>query len=269
MRSINRKSSPKGVDLEKYRSSNTGWNDLAKEDYAQLRKQLHGEFSGLCAFCERPVPQQRQPGPVEHFRPRNPATYSQVLHFGADLTFDWRNLMYACSDCQARKDNKWPGTLTIQSEMLIDWHLAQRAAQDGWTYAPVSADEGYVNPNRNCAVPAEDYFEYDDIQCVVAPSRSLPEDQRSKALRTIFDIGLDDDALSRERLIHIKEILQHLNSKGTRMRAQELDQLIERHRRRDLKDTKPNAYGPAVRFTGMVLFAAQEEWFQPVQSEID
>ena len=117
MRGVNRKSPPKGADLESYRSSNAVWSDLAarqnpqaQRNYDSLRKRLHGEFSGLCAFCERPVPQRKRPGPVEHFRPRNPATGSQQSHFGTDLTFDWLNLMYACPECQTEKGNKWPGT---------------------------------------------------------------------------------------------------------------------------------------------------------------
>ena len=123
MRGVNRSSAPRGVDLESYRRSNARWNDLAdgqnpqaKRDYHALRSRLHGEFSGLCAFCERPVPRQGQPGPVEHFRPRNPDTSSQGSHFGADLTFDWLNLMYACPECQREKRNNWPGTLTAQQE---------------------------------------------------------------------------------------------------------------------------------------------------------
>ena len=268
MRGVNRSPSPKGVDLESYQRSNAGWSDLAggqdpqsKRDYRLLRRRLDREFSGLCALCERPVPQGRQPGPVEHFRPRNPATGSQLSHFGADLTFDWLNLMYACPECQTRKDNKWPGTLAAQRDALIDAGLAQRAANDGWAYVPVSVDVGYVNPNGTADVPAEDYFEYDEIHCRISPSQNLPAGQRSKALRTIYDIELDASLLSVGRRVYIEEIKQHLNSKGTRRRAQEVGELVTRHRRRDPNDMKPSAYGPAVRFTGLVLFAFQEGWF--------
>ena len=268
MRGVNRSSSPRGVNLKLYQHPNAEWSDLAggqnaqaKQDYERLRKRLHGEFSGLCAFCERRVPQKKQPGPIEHFRPRNPATGSQQSHFNADLTFDWLNLMYACPECQTGKGNKWPGTLTTQHEGEIDRELAQRAAGDGWTYVPVSVGDGYVNPNGTAADLAEDYFEYDDVRVRVFPSRNLPEGQRSKAIRTIYDIGLDGDSLSRERRIHIEEIRQHLNSKGTQRKAKEMGELVRRHRRRNLKDTKPSAYGPAVRFTGLVLFAFQEGWF--------
>ena len=268
MRGVNRSPSPKGVDLETYQRTNAGWSDLAggqdpqsKGDYGLLRRRLHREFSGLCAFCERPVPQGRQPGPVEHFRPRNPDTGSQWSHFGADLTFDWLNLMYACPECQTRKGNKWPGTLAAQRDALIDAEIAQRAAEDGWAYVPVSVDVGYVNPNGTADVPAEDYFEYDEIHCRISPSQHLPEGQRSKPLRMIYDIELDDSLLSVGRRVYIEEIKQHLDSKGTRRKAQEVGKLVSGHRRRDPEDMKSSAYGPAVRFTGLVLFAFQEGWF--------
>ena len=226
-----------------------------------MRRRLHGEFSGLCAFCERPVPRRGHPGPVEHFRPRNPVTGSQLSHFGVDLTFDWLNLMYACPECQDKKGNNWPGTLATQDEGLIAGKLAQRAANNGWTYVLVSVGDGYVNPNGTAADPAEDYFEYEELQCRISPSRNLPEGQRSRSLRTIYDIGLDGPALAQQRRIHIEELRQHLDAKGTRRKSQEVSKLVGRHRRRGLKEVKPSAYGPAVRFTGLVLFAFQEGWF--------
>ena len=126
---------------------------------------------------------------------------------------------------------------------------------------PVSVDDGYVNPNGTAGDPAEDYFEYEEFHCSISPSKNLPEDQRSRSLRTIYDIGLDGLSLSQQRRIHIEELRQHLEAKGTRRKSQEVDRLISRHRRRQLKDVKPGAYGPAVRFTGLVLFAFRAGWF--------
>ena len=267
MRGVNRSSSPREVDLGSYQVSNAVWaslagkrNQQAKRDYDLLRKRLHGEFSGLCAFCERLVPRGGQPGPVEHFRPRNPVTGSQQSHFGADLTFDWLNLMYACPECQAKKGNKWPGTLTTQDEGLIDGELTQKAGNDGWTYVPVSVDEGYVTPNGTGANAAENYFEYEVLQCSISPAQNLPEDQRSRSLRTIYDIELDSPSLSQQRRAHIEELKQHLEVKGGRRRDQEARKLVDRHRRRGTRDVKPNAYWPAARFTGLVLFAFQKGW---------
>ncbi|MCY4558776.1 MAG: hypothetical protein OXF79_20840 [Chloroflexi bacterium] len=173
----------------------------------------------------------------------------------------WLNLMYACPECQTRKGNKWPGTLKAQDEQAIDRGLSQLATSDGWSYLPVSVDVGYVNPN-GIDDPAEGYFEYDEVEYRIAPSRDLPDDRRSKALRTIFDIGLDEESLSQERRNHIDVIKQYLESKGTRRRTEEIGALVSRHRRRKLKDTKPSAYGPSVRFTGLVLFAHQHGWLE-------
>ena len=268
MRGINRSSPARGVNLRSYQRSNAGWGDLAglgtpqaERDYGLLRRRLHGDFSGLCAFCERAVPRRGQPGPVEHFRPRNPATGSQVSHFGADLTFEWLNLVYACPKCQDAKGNKWPGTMVPHAERLIDGMLAQMAGNEGWTYVPVPVADGYVDPSGAGIDPAEGYFEYDQLDCRISPSRDLPDDRRSKALRTIYDVGLGGASLSQERRIHIEVLRRHLNDKGTQRRSQEVGRLVGRHRRRGLPDVKPSAYEPAVRFTGLILYASREGWF--------
>ena len=258
-----------GVDLGSYQRSNSPWSAIASRltpqaarDYDLLLRRLHGEFSGLCAYCERVVRSKRgQPGPIDHFRPRNPVTGSQQLHFGTDLTFDWLNMMYSCPECQKQKDNEWPGTLLPHGEALVDGELTQRAANSRWTYKSVPVSDGYVNPNQNAGIPAQDYFEYNKVDCSIAPSRNLPEDQRSKALRTIYDIGLEDALLSQERRIHIEELRQHIDGKGARRKSQEMDKLIGRHQRRRPNDMKLSAYVPAVRFTGLVLFAFREGWF--------
>ena len=269
MRDVNRGSPPAGVDLGSYQRSNSTWSALASRqtpqaarDYHLLLGRLHSEFSGLCAYCERIVRSKRgQPGPIDHFRPRNPATGSQHLHFGSDLTFDWLNLMYACPGCQDRKGNKWPGTLSPGVEASVDGALTQRAADGGWTYRSFPVRDGYVDPNQTVGIPAQDYFDYDNLHCSIVPSRNLPEDQRSRAFRTIYDIGLEDTLLSQERRIHIEELRQHIDGKGVRRKSQEIARLVDRHRRRRPNDMKSSAYGPAVRFTGLVLFASDEGWF--------
>ena len=269
MRSIGRGSSPAGVDLSSYQRANSTWGVLAngqtpqsKSDYRALRQRLHQEFSGLRAYCERKVRSRRgQPGPIDHFRPRNPGIGSQLSNFGAEMTFVWLNLVYACSDCQAQKGNKWPGTLVPLNEQLINNFLAQRASQDGWVYTPVAVADGYVDPNRGGGTPAQDYFEYSNQNGSIAASRSLGSGQRSKALRTIFDIGLENPTLSQERLSHIQELRSHVAGKGAQRQAQEIRMLVDRHRRRRPSDTKNSAFAPAVRFTGLVLFASQNGWF--------
>ena len=269
MRGVNRSSPPLGVDLSSYQRSNSTWSALASRqtpqsmrDYDLLLRRLHGEFSGLCAYCERIVRRKTgQPGPIDHFRPRNPATGSQLLHFGTDLTFDWLNLMYACPACQDQKANKWPGTRPSQDEALVDGVLTQRAANSQWTYKSVPVSDGYMNPNQNGGIPAQDCFEYDSAHCSINPSQNLSDDQRSRALRTICDIGLDDTSLAEERLIHLEELREHINGKGTRRKSQEVGKLVSRHLRKRPEDMKSSAYGSAVRFTGLVLFAYHEGWF--------
>ena len=87
-----------------------------------------GKFKDLYLNSAVTYPcQGGHPGPVEHFRPRNPATGSQLSHFGADLTFNWLNLMYACPECQDKKGRNWPGTLVTQNEQLTDGELTQMA----------------------------------------------------------------------------------------------------------------------------------------------
>ena len=269
MRGVNRGSPPAGVDLGSYRRSNSAWSALASRqtpqaarDYHLLLSRLHAEFNGLCAYCERIVRKKRgQPGPIDHFRPRNPVTGSQHLHFSSDLTFDWFNLMYACPECQVRKGNKWPGTLSHGDEASVDGVLTERSASDGWTYRPVPVSDGYVDPNQTVGVPAQDYFEYDTLHCSIVPSQNLPDDQRSRAFRTIYDIGLEDASLAQERRIHMEELKRHIDGKGIRRKSQEVARLVARHCRRKPNDMKSSAYSPAVRFTGLVLFAFHEGWF--------
>ena len=269
MRGIHRSPSPRRVNLRPYQQTNSTWSALAggqttqsKNDYDALRKSLLEEFNGLCAYCERQVRRRRgEPGPIDHFRPRNPDTGSQASHFGADLTFDWRNLVYSCSVCQTRKANKWPGTLALWKEAAIDQTLDSMAHANGWTYTPVPVAEGYVDPSYAVGMSAEDYFEYDELDASITPSRALNEEQRSRALRTILDIGLDDGSISQDRHGHIQAIKTYVKSKGTQRATQEISRLVNRHQRRSRNDTKESAFGPAVRFTGLVLFASANGWF--------
>ncbi len=269
MRGVKRTPAPSEANLSSYQQSNAKWEDLAdrqtqqaKDDYHALRSKLHREFSGLCAYCERKVPQGGQPGPLDHFRPRNPSTGSQQSHFGTDLTFEWLNLMYACPQCQTNKDNKWPGTLSTHREALINAFLTTAAVGEGWTYVPVLANTGYVDPNINSGDATEHCFTYSATDCTIFASPLLPDDQRSKARRTIHDIKLDDSELARERGAHIEEIMQHVNGVGRRRKLQAIARLMTKHERRSLEDTRPGAYEPAARFTGLILFAFQNDWFQ-------
>ena len=261
MHSVKRNPPPAGVDLVSYEQSGSTWNTLSKEDYAKVLAQLCYEFGGLCAYCERKVRKRRgQPGPVDHFKPRNPPTGSQTVHFGSDMTFKWLNLVYACTDCQSEKSNKWPGTMVPHAEALIYQLLEQQAKSDGWTYTDPSVSEGYVDPSDNTGASAQSFFEYDPQTCQIAPSQVLDNHHRSRALRTIQDIGLGGTELSQERLAHLMEVKQHITNKGTRNTSQEAARLFDQHERRGLGDTKASAYEVPARFTGLIMFAYQSGW---------
>ena len=268
MRSVRRSPSPRGVNLGEYQRSNRGWsalagaqNEASRRDYGALCQRLSEDFSGLCAYCERKVRRRRdEPGPVDHFRPRNPEIGRQLSQFGADLTFVWHNLMHACSDCQKQKDNKWPGTLAGWKESLIDVELGNRAFSAGWTYKPVTVADGYVDPNETSGLAAENYFQYHRQDGSIGPSWAVSEELRSKALRTILDLGLDDVGLSTARYKHIQDLKDHIADKGTQRAAEEINRQVSRHRRRDRKDMRGSVAGPAVRFTGLVMFAASNGW---------
>ena len=261
MRSVKRNTPPAGVNLVSYEQSGSTWDDLAKEDYVKLLVQLRNEFGALCAYCERKVRKRKgQPGPVDHFRPRNPATGTQTIHFGSDMTFKWLNLVYACADCQNEKSNKWPGTMVPHAETLINQLLEQEAKSNGWAYAYPPVSEGYVDPSENTGALAQSFFEYDPQTCQIAPSHLLANHHRSRALRTIKDLGLGGMELSQERLAHLMEIKQHIADKGSRGSSQEAARLCDQHERRGLGDTKASAYGVPARFTGLIMFAYQNGW---------
>ena len=204
MRGIDRNSAPASVDLTSYQQTSSTWNDLAgcltpraKQDYIALCEHLRYVFGGLCAYCERLVKGvSGQIGPVDHFRPRNPTSGPHQSVFGADLTFELLNLMFACPECQDSKSNKWPGTLEPGAEAQIDSQLTQAAADNNWSFTPVSAEEGYVNPNLNTGAPAQDYFEYNESDCSISPAQNVSNKERSKALRTIHDIALGDPGIA-------------------------------------------------------------------------
>ena len=114
-----------------------------------------------------------------------------------------------------------------------------------------------MSPNKN-GVPSENYFVYDASDCTVSPSDALVSNQRSRALRTLYDIGLGSAELAHERADHIEHVKTYLANKGTRRRAADLVRLMARHESRT-KDG--GAYGePPVRFTGLVLFAYDNNW---------
>ena len=267
MRGIQRSTEPPKANLPAYRSSGSTWSALAgarnaaaKKAYRALIVSLQRDFSRLCAYCEQKVPKEgKGKGTVDHFRPRNPVTGTQQSNFGDDLTFDWLNLMYACANCQRNKDNKWPGTLLPNDEMVTTVQLAASARVSGWAYAPVSTLAGYVDPNSNSGQNAEDCFGFDNSGHI-SPSSGLQQAEKSKALRTMFDLGLDTTPLRLARDRHLKNLRDHIRNKGTLRAASELRRQIDRHRDKDKMTLRDTAYGPPVQFTAYVLHAYRNGW---------
>lgn len=261
MRRITRSQPPGTINLDQYRRQNNYWADLATgHDYPTLVNALKKEFGGICAYCEGFVQPRGNPGPVDHFRPRNPAVGSQESHFGQNLTFEWPNLMYACSKCQKAKDNKWPGTSGQWGEGLVNALLSNEAVEEGWVYTAVTVAEGYVNPNEGEQNGAEMFFEYRSNGKIL-PSTQISDSLRSKARRTIYDIQLNESVLLQERETHYVEILQFLDSKGDLRRVSELQRQVTRHQKRNVKDSLGTAYNPPVKHTGFILYAHQNGWF--------
>ena len=98
---------------------------------------------------------------VDHFRPlsRYPA-----------LAYEWTNWVFSCYRCNA--DNK----------------------RDGWP--PL----GYVDPSASDAQERpEQYFDYDVLTGEIVPRAGLTSGARTKALRTIDDLGLNKIDVLRDR----------------------------------------------------------------------
>ena len=261
MRSIPRSQPPATINFNQYRRQSKDWADWAtSQDYPRLVDVLREEFGGICAYCEGFVRPRSNPGPVDHFRPRNPAVGSQEVHFGRNVTFEWSNLMYACPKCQKAKDNKWPGTGIQLGEDLVNVCLSNGAANEGWIYTAVTVTEGYVNPNEGKHISSEDFLEYQKYGNIL-PSTRINDSLRSKAKRTIYDIQLNESVLVQERENHYAEIAQFVDSKGELRRVTELQRQVARHRRRKLKDSLRTAYNPPVKHTGFILYAHQNGWF--------
>lgn len=83
--------------------------------YKVAKKALWERQHGKCAFCERAENPFNQP--VEHFRPKAAADDFDGTNWGDRvtshywwLTWTWRNLFFACDDCNAtgRKGNRFP-----------------------------------------------------------------------------------------------------------------------------------------------------------------
>lgn len=75
-------------------------NAVNKYRHAQIKDALESLFYGKCAYCESKIKQVAYPQ-IEHYRPKSKFP---------DLTFEWENLLLACSVCNSteHKGNNFP-----------------------------------------------------------------------------------------------------------------------------------------------------------------
>ena len=265
--------------LAEYQGTKKKWDDLDSGHKICIKEALREEFAELCAYCEekvpgqtklgpkvgpgqqeeKTVPGQTKPGPIEHFRPRNPITGTQEQLFGADFTFDPLNLFYCCVHCQLAKDNKWPGTWPTHVEDLVNGVLRDKAKKDGWEFVPVRPEIGYVCPNGDQPRPAEDFFRYHQNGRIV-PNESLGCEERSRALRTIYDLGLNDCDLMERRRKHLENLnIILLEAKGRKKMESQRRRIYKKHKY--LNDVTPKSnYEVEVQFTRYILCAFEEKW---------
>ena len=89
---------------------------------ARIYKSDGAPFYGKCAYCECDI-RVNHPGDIEHFRPKNGVTEENrqpVQVLAADgsatphpgyywLAYEWRNLLFACEDCNRPSTGKTAG----------------------------------------------------------------------------------------------------------------------------------------------------------------
>jgi len=226
-------------DYQNNAQTQASWDDFAKSHYyGTIRNALHRYFVGLCAYCEIIV-SRGTIGPVEHFRPRSPQSGTQPIHFGADHTFDWMNLKYACSCCQQIKANKWPGIGYDMSNLQL------RAKMEGWAYLAPNAVDGYVDPDLESTDATVGFFDFDTGGRISARD-TLNDQQRSKAWRTICDLQLNERKcegkridLPNERLQQLAIVTHYLFGFGRRRRAAEKSRYCSPFHHSDTKRKPP------------------------------
>ena len=190
MRSVNGLASPECLETFKndpVHRNNAGeyeWN-LTPAEHSDLMRALVHQFpandraDGICAYCEKQCDRRSNRfddhhAEADHFRPRK---------YFRPLMFEWDNLMLVCRQCNQSKGKQFPGKTD-------DWAINESSAEAlslGKSYMSPSEVQGYVNPREP---DPERYFEFDPAGKVV-PSPSLPDEEWSKAKRTINDFDLN------------------------------------------------------------------------------
>ena len=129
------------------RPTDSRWRDF--------REDLGQPFRLQCGYCESTCR-----GQVDHFRPKS--TFPE-------LVYEWSNWIFACSDCNQAKGDKWP-------------------------------EEGYVDP---CAASEScrpgNHFTFDTETGEIIPLDDLDQSRREKAMTMIDDLNLNGEQHMKRR----------------------------------------------------------------------
>lgn len=109
MRKLDRTSVDAPPCLAKYKHGRNNWNDVKREDKAEIRAHLERLQGRSCAYCEGALDELGQH--IEHFRDK---------HKFGQLTFFWSNLYWSCDcydSCGHYKDNK---AASYEPNVLLD-----------------------------------------------------------------------------------------------------------------------------------------------------
>lgn len=99
-------------------------------------------------------------GEIDHFRPKSRFP---------ELVYEWSNWVFACHDCNSFKGEKWPS-------------------------------DGFVDPcARSRIARPEIYFSFDTLTGEVIPNEGITPGRRTRAMRMINDLRLNEDHHLRKR----------------------------------------------------------------------
>ena len=202
---------------------------------------------------------EEDPGPIDHFRPRNPQGGKQQYYFGENLTFEWSNLMYACPKCQDIKANAWPGTLADNGDDKANECLRLKAEESGYTFISPSTAEGYINPDAASSDARLEPFDFDECGKVVSRV-GLTDTHRSRADRTIYDLKLNAGPLVLRRHAHFVQIFLHIRGRSRSRR----DKFLEDYA--NPTDHKSAKWSPPLEFPTLIEAAAGKKWFDGRQA---
>lgn len=102
-----------------------------KEIDKELKEHLHIVFHGKCGYCETKI-DSPELGTVDRYRPNNGVRDKNEFHQDLYwwLTFEWKNLIYCCKECNQFKGNYFPilgkraeskkSDLGLEKEMLLN-----------------------------------------------------------------------------------------------------------------------------------------------------